>query len=230
MISLQTVVLSGMISLFGIGDTSDAHLAIIVANTAQQLSELQKLLDTAGKTSKTLNQALELTQRVQEGIDQAMRTKENTLRFKRALERLKDVRGLKDARYNIDELRDYMDRYQRLFPERAKKILQQDQENQKNDAIRAELKSERLSELERLSEEVATAKPERAKQLSADIQLKQLEQMMLLQEELYELRKQNRYLVENERRRKSQEDLETLSSQHFLEHSVSGSANDRRPR
>lgn len=223
MMNFQILVLHGMISIFGIGDTSDAHLAIIVANTAQQISELQKLLETAGKTSKTLNQALELTQRVQEGIDQAMRTKENTLRFKRALERLKDVRSLKETRYNIEELRDYMGRYQKLFPERAKKITLEDQENKAADTVRAELKNERLSELERLSQEVAVAKPERAKQLSADIQLKQLEQMMLLQEELYELRKQNRYLVENERRRKAQEDLENLSSQHFLEHSISGS-------
>lgn len=221
MMSVQIFVLNGMISIFGIGDTSDAHLAIIVANTAQQLSELQKLLETAGKTSKTLNQALELTQKVQEGIDQAMRTKENTLRFKKALERLKDVRSLRQTRYDIDELRDYMDRYQQLFPEQAKKILKEDQENKEVDAVRAELKSERLSELERLSEEVAVAKPERANQLSADIQLKQLEQMMLLQEELYELRKQNRYLVENDRRQKAKEDLETLSSQHFLEHSLS---------
>lgn len=227
MINLQVLVFHGMISLFGIGDTSDAHLAIIVANTAQQLSELQKLLDAAGKTSKTLNQALELTQKVQEGIDQAMRTKENTLRFKQALERLKDVRTLKETRYNIDELRDYMDRYQRLFPERAKQILVEDQQNKEADTVRAELKNERLSELERLSQEVAVAKPERAKQLSADIQLKQLEQMMLLQEELYELRKQNRYLVENQRRRKAQEDLETLSSQHFLEHSISGEESRR---
>lgn len=230
MMAAQVFVLHSMISLFGIGDTSDAHLAIIVANTAQQISELQKLLEMTGKTSRTLNQALELTQKVQEGIDQVMRTKENTLRFKRAIERLKNVRELKEARYNVEELRDYMDRYQRLFPEKAKKILEQDHETEETDAVRAELKRERLSELERLSQEVSVAKPERANQLQADIQLKQLEQMMLLQEELYELRKQNRYLVENERRRKAQEDLETLSSQHFLEHSISGSNENRRRR
>ncbi len=230
MMAPQVFVLHSMISLFGIGDTSDAHLAIIVANTAQQISELQKLLEMTGKTSRTLNQALELTQKVQEGIDQAMRTKENTLRFKRAIERLKNVRELKEARYNVEELRDYMDRYQRLFPDKAKKILEQDHETEETDAVRAELKRERLSELERLSQEVSVAKPERANQLQADIQVKQLEQMMLLQEELYELRKQNRYLVENERRRKAQEDLETLSSQHFLEHSISGSNENRRGR
>lgn len=220
MISIQSLVLSSVISLFGVGDTSDAHLALIVANTAQQLSELQKLLDTAGKTSKTLDQALALTHKVQEGIDTALRTKENTIRFKRAIEKLKDTRDLRGARYNVDELRDYFDHYKKLFPEKAERIQEDDQEQKELDTVRAQLRRERLSEIERLSDEVATAQPERAKQLAADIQLKQLEQMMLLQEELYELRKQNRYLVENERRRKAQEDMETLSSERFLEHAV----------
>lgn len=223
MIHLQTIVLHGMISLFGVFDTSDAHLALIVANTAQQLSELQKLLAMADKSSKTLNQALELTHRVQEGIDQAMRTKENTLRFQKALTRLKNTRDLQGARYNVEELRDYMASYQRLFPEKAEHILNEDRKEEEAETIRAALKRDRLSELERLSDEVSTAKPERAKQLSADIQLKQLEQMMLLQEELYELRRQNQFLVENERRRRAQGDMESLSSQHFLEYSITGS-------
>lgn len=225
--SIQSIVLSSVISLFGIGDTSDAHLALIVANTAQQLSELQKLLDTAGKTSKTLDQALALTQKVQEGIDTALRTKENTLRFKKAIEKLKDTRDLRGARYNVEELRDYFDHYKKLFPKKAERIEQDDSEQKQLDTVRAQLRRERLSEIERLSNEVATAQPERAKQLTADIQLKQLEQMMLLQEELYELRKQNRYLVENERRRKAQEDMEMLSSERFLEHAVKSDSKSR---
>jgi len=220
MVTLKAIILSQAIQLWGIADTGDAHLAILVAQTAEQLAEIQKLLDTANKSSKTLDRALELTRKAQEGIDKTLRTKRNTEHLVRTIKRLKETGSLKEARYNIEDIQDYMRGYKKMFPERAKRLEKANQIRKERELFKRTLDEDRLRELERISAEVAVAKPERANQLSADIQVKQLEQMMLLQEELYELRKQNGFLVEMEQRRLANEQMENIYGDAALKHAV----------
>lgn len=219
MIQLTSILLWCNINLFGIGDTSDAHLAVLVSQSMAQLSELQSLLKTANMTSKQLDQAVELADRMQKGIDQVLKPIQRSRQFQRALMRVKDARNLKELRYGAEEVRDYLDYYEQLFPEKyeAEKERREDYENFEKAVSNANRSD--LDEINRLESEIVQGSstgafsPARAQQLSAQIQLKQWESQVLLREQIQRLIDENNTLREeiarNRRKKEIQEELDS---------------------
>lgn len=214
MLSLQLTVFSGMISLFGIGDTSEGYLAVLISQSASQLVELQSLLKATNTTVKQLDQAVLLSQKMQAGIDKVLKPIEKSRQFQRALLELKEARTIKDLRYGAEEVRDYMDSYKTLFPEKSRKeeLRRSDYESfekQVTSANRADL--DEIEKLEReISEDSAkgTFSPGRAQQLSAQIQLKQWESQVLLREQMQRLIDENNTLREEVSRKRREEEIQ----------------------
>lgn len=214
MLNAQIFILQGMISLFGIGDTSDAYLSVLVTQSASQLAELQSILKTADITVKQLDQAVELAEKMQTGIDKVLKPIEKSRQFQRALMQLKDARSLKDLRYGAEEVRDYMDSYKALFPEKSKKEEERrnDYENFEKQVSSANRSD--LDEIEKLEREISndsasgSFSPARAQQLSTQIQLKQWESQVLLREQIQRLIDENNTLKEEVARKRRQEEIQ----------------------
>lgn len=209
MLSLQIVVSSSLISLFGIGDTGDAHLAILVQQSAQQLAELNRMLKVANQSSDTLNKALEMSEKMQRGIDKSLQSYRRAKEFQDALVRLGKNRSLKGFRENAEEVRDYMDYYKDLFPKKA----EQDEDRRSDfDSFQNEVQKTSeadMKEVEALEKELLTASPARAQQVSAQIQLKQLEGQIVERQQMARLIEENNQLREEaarERRRLAMEE------------------------
>jgi len=213
-ISIQSLVLSSAIGLFGIGDTSDAYLSVLVTQSASQLIELQKILKTADVTVKQLDQAVDLAEKMQSGIDKVLKPIEKSRQFQQALMRLKDARSIKELRYGAEEVRDYFDHYKTMFPEKSRQ-----EEERRRDYERFEQevsKSNRadLEEIQRLEAEIAkdsasgNFSPARAQQVSAQIQLKQWESQILMREQMQRLMDENNTLREEIARRRRKEEIQ----------------------
>jgi hypothetical protein len=208
--ALHTFIASQLISFLGIGDTGDAQLAILVSQSAQQLAELNRLLSVANQSSETLNRALEMTEKVQAGIDRSLKSYRTAKEFQDAIVRLGKNRSLKGFRENAEEVRDYMETYKDLFPERAKI----DDERRKDfDSFQNEVQKTSeadLREIEALDRELLSASPARSQQISAQIQLKQLEGQIVSRQQIARLIEENNQLREEaarERRRRAMEDV-----------------------
>lgn len=216
---LSTYLIWANVSLFGIADTSDAHLAVLVSQSAAQLSELQSLLKTSNMTSKQLNDAVELADKMQRGIDQVLKPLEKSKQFQDAIMNIKDARNLKELRYGAVEVRDYFDTYKSFFPEKAEEENQrrEDYENfekEVSQANRADLDEIKSLENEILRDSASGRfSPARAQQVSAQIQLKQWESQILLREQIQRLMDENNTLREEiarERRKKEiQEEMDS---------------------
>lgn len=198
----KILILSSLINLFGIGDTSDAYLGLLVSQSASQLMELQKLLKTADMTVKQLDQAVEIADKVQTGIDKVLRPLEKSRQFQQAIMRLKDARNLKELRYGAEEVRDYLDAYKALFPEksRAEEERRKDYESFEKEVSKSNRAD--LDEIEKLQREIETDSasgkfsPGRAQQVSTQIQLKQWESQVLQREQMQRLIDENNTLRE----------------------------------
>lgn len=217
MISIQSIVLSSTISLFGIGDTGDAHLAVLVSQSAQQLAELNRLLKTANQTSQTLNTALELSEKLQRGIDQTLQSYRRTKQFQEALVRLGRNRDLKGFRENAEDVRDYVDYYAALFPKKAA----QDQERRRDydefqDQVQKTAESD-MKEIDSLEKDLVGASPARAQQISAQIQLKQLESQVITRQQLARLLEENNQLREEAARDRRRKQMEETASKKLIE-------------
>lgn len=214
MLNVQLLILHGMVSLFGIGDTSDAYLSVLVTQSASQLAELQSILKTADVTVKQLDQAVDLAEKMQSGIDKILKPIERSRQFQRALMQLKDARSLKELRYGAEEVRDYMDSYKALFPEKSKKEEERrsDYENFEKEVSKANRSD--LEEIEKLEREISndsangSFSPARAQQVSAQIQLKQWESQVLLREQIQRLIDENNTLKEEIARKRRQEEIQ----------------------
>ena len=217
MISLHSFLASSMISIFGIGDTGDAHLTILVQQSAQQLMELNRLLSAANQSSEALNRAVEMTEKMQAGIDKALVSYRRTKAFQDTLLRLGKNRSLKQFRENAEEVRDYMDFYQSLFPERAKN--DDDRRKDFNDFQSEVQKTSEadLKEVDELEKELAGASPARAQQIAAHIQLKQLEGTIVSRQQLSRLIDENNQLREEAARERRRKLMEDESSKRLIE-------------
>lgn len=199
MMSLPTIVLWGTVSF---GFTSDAQLAILVAQSASQLAELQALLKQANVTSKQVTQAVELADKMQKGIDGVLKPIEKSRQFQKALMRIKDSRDLKDLRYGATEVRDYLDYYRQLFPEKYEEEKQRRADYEQFEKEISQANRADLDEISRLESEIVQGSasghfsPARAQQLSAQILLKQWESQVLLREQLQRLIDENNTLRE----------------------------------
>jgi len=223
MITIYSAVFSGLVSLFGIGDTSDAHLAILITQSAQQLVELQKLLKTADLTVKQLDQAVELADKMQTGIDQVIKPLEKARQFQKALIRLKESRNVRDLRYGAEEVRDYMDYYKRLFPEKSHEEEQRRSDYETFEREISKTNRSDLEEIERLENEIArdsaTGKfsPARAQQISAQIQLKTWESQVVMREQIQRLIDENNTLREEIARRRRKEEIQSKMDSDLIE-------------
>lgn len=217
MITIQAVVISSMISLFGIGDTGDAHLAMLVAQSAQQLSELNRMLKVANQSSETLNKALELSEKLQQGIDKTLQSYRRGKEFQEALVRLGKNRRLKDFRENAEDVRDYLEYYKELFPEKAKP----DQERRKDyDDFQEQVQKTAetdMKEIDSLEKELLAASPARSQQISAQIQLKQLESQVISRQQLSRILEENNQLREEAARTRRRQQMEAAASQKLVE-------------
>lgn len=209
MILTQVIMASSIISFMGIGDTGDAQLTILVQQSAQNLLELNRLLKVANQSSETLEKALEMSEKLQAGIDKTLQSYRASKEFQEALIRLGKNRSLKGFRENAEEVRDYMDYYKNLFPERAEK----DDERRKDfNSFQNEVQKTAeadLKETETLERELSAASPARAQQISAQIQLKQLEGQIVGRQQMARLIEENNQLREEaarERRRRAMEE------------------------
>jgi len=217
MISINSIILSSTISLFGIGDTGDAHLAMLVAQSAQQLSELNRVLKVANHSSQTLNTALDLSEKLQRGIDQTLQSYRRTKHFQEAIVRLGKNRNLKGFRENAEDVRDYVDHYAAIFPKKA----EQDKERRRDyDDFQVQLQKTSesdMKEIDALEKDLINASPARSQQISAQIQLKQLESQVITRQQLARLLDENNQLREEAARDRRRKQMEDASSQKLIE-------------
>ncbi len=210
--SFSVVIASQLITFLGIGDTGDAQLAILVQQSAQQLTELNRLLKVANQSSESLDRALELTEKLQRGIDESLKSYRSAKAFQEALVQLGKNRSLRDFRESAEEVRDYIETYRALFPENAQR---DDERRREFDSFQNEVQKTSEAdqrEIDELEKELLSASPARAQQISAQIQLKQLEGQIVSRQQLSRLIEENNQLREEgarERRRKAMEDFES---------------------
>ena len=214
MILAPGIVLFMAVGFWGVGDTSDAYLSVLVTQSASQLAELQKLLKTADLTVRQLDQAVDLAEKVQSGIDKALKPIEKSKQFQKALMRLRESSSLKDLRYGAEDVRDYLETYKAYFPEKSKK---EEERRKEYEAFEKEMsKSNRadLEEIEKIEAEItkdsATGQfsPGRAQQISAQIQLKQWEGQVLQREQMQRLMDENNTLREEIARERRKNEIQ----------------------
>ena len=217
MLSLQTFALSNFISFMGIGDTSDAQLFLLVQQSAQQLNELNRLIKVANQSSETMNKALEMSEKLQAGIDKSLKSFRSAKEFEESLVRLGQNRSLRGFRENAEEVRDYMGDYKDLFPERAKA----DDERRKDfNSFQTEVQKTSeadLKETDSLERELSKASPGRAQQISAQIQLKQLEGQIISRQQMARLIEENNQLREESARERRKTSMEEAASKKLIE-------------
>lgn len=214
------------IKFLGIGDTGDVYLAQLVMQASMQLNEMNKILNTANMTSKQLQQAVSMTEDMQRGIDQVISPLKKTRQFKMAIERLRSSRDLKEIRYGAEDVRDYLDYYESLFPEKAK-ADQERRENYEAFEKQIELANQAdLEEIERLENEIheqsirGDFSPGRANQISTQIQLKNWESQVLLREQLQRLMDENNTLREEVARTRRREEIQNKLDGEFVRRRV----------
>jgi len=214
MIFIQSIVFSSVIGFWGIGDTSDAYLSVLVTQSASQLAELQKIMKTADVTVKQLDQAVDLAEKMQSGIDKVLKPLEKSRQFQQALMRLKDVRSMKDLRYGAQEVRDYFDNYKKLFPEKSRQEEERRKDYESFEQQVSKTNRADLEEIQRLETEIArdsasgNFSPGRAQQVSTQIQLKQWESQVLMREQVQRLMDENNTLREEIARRRRKEEIQ----------------------
>lgn len=217
MISIQAVVASSMISFWGIGDTSDAYLALMVQQSAQQLAELNRLLKVANQSSETLNKALDMSEKLQRGIDKTLQSYRRSKQFQEALVRLGQNRSLKGFRENAEDVRDYVDFYKEIFPKKA----EQDQDRRKDyDEFQEQVQKTSeadMKEIDSLEKELVSASPARSQQISAQIQLKQLESQVITRQQLARLLEENNQLREEAARERRRRQMEAFASDKLVQ-------------
>ncbi len=227
-LNLQILAATSLVSIFGVGDTGDAHLAVLVAQSAQQLAELNRLLKVANQSQEAMNRAVEMAEKVQAGIDKSLNTFRKAKEFQEAVVRLGKNRNLKEFRQNAEEVRDYVHYYKDLFPEKAKA----DEERRKDydsfqDQIQKTSESD-LKEIDSLERELKGASPARAQQISAQIQLKQLESQVVTRQQLARLIEENNQLREEAARERRRQAIEDLQSSKMVEQRWKGSWEPKR--
>jgi hypothetical protein len=201
------------VGLFG----ADPQLTVLVTQTSQQILEIQKLLKEVGKTSEAVDGALKIAQEAQKGIDAAMKIRRNTRSFSRAVENVARARSIKDARWAIQDSKDYWEYYRGLFPERAEAMEREDESRSARDDLLVERRTEILRELQELTREMdQNPSPGRSQQIALEVQMRILQEQILTREIIAESLRTNESMLDIERSRVEGEAVEALEAEKGL--------------
>jgi hypothetical protein len=211
------------IKLFGIGDTGDFYLQQILIQSLAQIQEMEKLLGAANLSNSQLKQAVAMAENMQRGIDKVIKPLEQTRQFKQALIRIGESKSLQEIRYGAEEVRDYLDSYERFFPERARVDQERRLEYKEFERHIKAVNQSDLAAIEKLETEIhresarGEFSPGRASQISAQIQLKNWESQVLLREQIQRLLDENNTLREEVGRNRRREEIQSRLDSEFVQ-------------
>jgi len=205
---MKSFVLFSLINLWGVGDTSDAHLMVLVSQSAQQLSELQQLLETANITSEQLKKSVELSEKLQKGMDKALEPFRASRRFQKLIEKIKKTRSLRHARYRLEESKDLTNEFKNMFPEEAKELEEDKKlQNQLQDYFRKS-NDQDLDDIHQMQDRFNRAAPGERDVLSQQATLKSVESQIVMRRQLQQLTEQMSVLVSQIEAERKQKEIE----------------------